>query len=250
MTNSSVQSEDDIPLMGVAGWCLFMWGVSHVFPEAWRAPWSFGGLVGPVLSVASWLVGGLATIAIVMIFVNQERKPLVMMPLELFGVMAGWGLVFVALVASLHFVSAQPLPLSVVAEGPLKTQIEKLRGRQGKLGVLISDLERDRSAVVRRIRQGDAQAIHAHELLEVDRSLKHLKGEAEDLGLTIEKGGALLRQTERQRRLRDAGLDSNELAELRVEIEERLRTGSEPQSAGEVIQLDKVIEATRESVSN
>ena len=62
--------------------------------------------------------------------------------------------------------------------------------------------------------------------------------------LTVTKGEALLRQTERQRRLHDAGLDSNELAELRVEIEERL---SEPQSAGEAIRLDRMIrEAVRE----
>ena len=135
MTNTSTQSEPDIPLMGVAGWCLFMWGVSHVFPEAWRAPWNDSGWVSPVLSAAAWVVGGLATIAIVMMFVTQERKPLVVMPLELFGVMAGWGLVFVGLVASAHFVSEPSIaalaPMAV-ADDPLKTQIEKLRGRQGK----------------------------------------------------------------------------------------------------------------------
>jgi hypothetical protein len=169
-----------------------------------------------------------------MMFVNQERKPLFVMPLELFGVMAGWGLVFVVLIASLHFISAQPVSPSVVAEDPLKAQIEKLRERQQKLGVLISEIETERSAIVGRIRLGNAQAIHAHELLEIDRSLKQLKEQADETALTITTGEVLLRQ----RRLRDAAVDSNELAELSVEIEEKL---SEPQSVGEVIQLDRVI---------
>lgn len=243
MTKASVESEPEVPLVGVAGWFLFLWAVSHVFPTAWRAPWSFDGWVSPVLSAASWLVGGLATVGIVMIFVSQQRTPLFKMPLELFGVMAGWGLVFIGLVASLHFVSALSIPVhpTLVAEDPLKNQIEKLRVRQEKLGALISDLERDHAAVVRRIRQGDAQAIHAHELSEVDRSLKQLKREAEEVALTVAKGEALLRQDERQRRLRDTDLDSNKLAELRVEIEERFRSADEAQPAGEAIQVDRVI---------
>jgi len=241
MTKSSVEFQPDVPLVGVAGWFVLLWGVSHLFPSALKAPWSFDGWVGPVLSAASWVVGGLATIAIVMIFVNQERKPLVVMPLEMCGVMAGWGLVFVALVTCLHFVSAQSSPASVVPADPLKSQIEKLRERQQELGGLISDLAKDRSAVVGRIRQGSAQVIHAHELLEIDRSLKQLKGEANAVALTIAKGDALLRQTQRQRRLRDTGFDSNELDKLRVEIEEGLQSSSEPQSAGEPIQVDAVI---------
>ena len=72
MTKSTVQSQPDIPLMGVAGWFLFMWGVSHVFPSVLKAPWSFDGWVGSVLSVASWGVGGLATIAIAMMFVIRN----------------------------------------------------------------------------------------------------------------------------------------------------------------------------------
>jgi hypothetical protein len=76
MTNSSVQSQPDVPLVGVAGWCLFLWGVSHVFSSALKAPWSFGGCVGPILSAAAWVVGGFLTVAIVMMFVNQDRRPL------------------------------------------------------------------------------------------------------------------------------------------------------------------------------
>jgi hypothetical protein len=238
MTRSSVQAKPDVPLVGVAGWFLFLWAVSHVCPSAWRAPWNCDGWVGPVLSAAAWVVGGFATLGIVMMFLNQDRKPLFVMPLELLGVMAGWGLVFVALVASLHFVNVQGIAASVVAEDPLKSQIEKLRDRKGRLGILISELERDRSSVVGRIRQGDAQAIHAHELLEIDRSLKQLKGAADEVALTITKGEALLRKDDRQRRLQDAGMDSNELAAFRVEIEEKL---SEPQSAGEAIQVDRII---------
>jgi hypothetical protein len=44
--------------------------------------------------------------------------------------------------------------------------------------------------------------------------------------------------------MRDAGIDSkdlNELAVLRVEIEERLRSSSVPRSAGEAIEIDKVV---------
>jgi hypothetical protein len=238
--NSSVESEPDVPLVGVAGWFLFLWAVSQVFPAAWRAPWSFNGWFSPVLSLASWLVGGFATTGIVMMFVNQERKPLFMMPLELLGVMAGWGLVFLAPVASLHFVSNPSLPAhaSAMAAEPLKSELEKLQGRQVKLGILISELEAERSAIVGRIRKGSAEAIHTHELLEIDRSLKQLKNEAKDVALTIAKGESLLRKTERQRRLRDAGMDSNDMAALRVEIEEKL---CEPQSAGEAIQVDRVI---------
>lgn len=240
MTNSSVESQPDVPLLGMAGWFLFLWGVSHVYQDALRAPWSFDGWVSFVVSAASWVVGGLATVAIVMIFVHQERRPLFLMPLALCAVMAGWGLVFLVLVASLHLVSAQGIATSAsaVVDDPLKSQIEQLRGRQGKLGTLIGELEAQRSVVVGRIRQGNAQAIHAHELLEIDRSLRTLKSEAEDVALTLSKGEALLRRTERQRRLRDAALDSNELAELRVEIEEKL---SEPRSAGEAIEVDRVI---------
>ena len=34
------------------------------------------------------------------------------MPLELLGVMAGWGLVFVVLIASLHFITPRALGLT------------------------------------------------------------------------------------------------------------------------------------------
>lgn len=242
MTRISARTEPDVSLFGLAGWFLFLWVVSQVFPAAWRAPWSFGGWFSPVLSVASWFVGGLATVAIVMMFVNQKRKPLFTMPLELFWVMAGWGLVFVAMIAFLHFVSTQGIGAPVaMADDPLKSRIENLRERQGKLGAWISDLEAERSAVVGRIRRGSAQVIHAHELLEIDRSLKELKGAADEVALTITKGEALLRQTERQRRLCDAALDSNELDDLRVEIEERLQASGEPRSAGEPVQLEKVV---------
>ncbi len=171
MTNLSVKPEPDVPLVGVVGWFVLLQVVSHVFPEAWRAPWSFGGWVSPVLSTAAWFVGGFSTVAIVMMFVKQERKPLFTMPLELLRVMAGWGLVFFALVAAVHFVSAPNIRAPVVAEAPLKSQIEKLRVRQVKVGVLISDLERDRAAVVTRIREGDAR-VFGQELLDIDRSLK------------------------------------------------------------------------------
>ena len=238
--NSSVDSEFDVPLIGVAGWFIFLWGVSHVFPSALRAPWSFQGWLSPVLSAVVWFIGGLATVAILMIFLTEKRKPLFVMQLELLGVMAGWGLVFVVLIAFLHFVSNPSLAAhaSAMAAEPLKSELEKLQGRQVKLGILISELEAERSAIVGRIREGSAEAIHAHELLEIDRSLKQLKNEAKDVALTIAKGESLLRKTERQRRLRDAGMDSNDMAALRVEIEEKL---CEPQSAGEAIQVDRVI---------
>jgi len=255
MTNSSVQSEPDVPLVGVAGWFLFMWAARQIFPVALRAPWSFSGWVGPILSIAAWLIGGLATIAVVMMFLNQERTPLFMMPLELLGVMAGWGLVFLALVASLHLVSGQGIgaPASAVVDDPLKSQIEQLRGRQGRVGTLIGELEGQRSTIIGRLRQTKSDTdlhVLGHELLEIDRTLKQLKREAEEAALTVAKGESLLRKNDRQKRLSDAGIDSNELATLRVRIEDSLRSDSAPQSAGEAIQFERVIEEAKSSVSN
>ncbi len=255
MTNSSVQSEDDLSLLGVAGWFLFLWAVSHVCPSTWRAHWRFDGWVSPVISAASCGVGGLATIAIAMMFVNQERRPLFKMPLELLGVMAGWGLVFLALVALLHLVSAQGIgvPASAVVDDPLTSQIEQLRERQGKVGTLIGELEGQRSTIIGRLRQTKSDTdlhVLGHELLEIDRTLKQLKREAEKATLTVAKGESLLRKNDRQKRLSDAGIDSNELATLRVRIEDSLRSDSAPQSAGEAIQIDKVVGAARRSGSD
>ncbi len=61
------------------------------------------------------------------------------------------------------------------------------------------------------------------------------------MALTITKGEALLRKNEREKRLQEARVDSNELAQLHVEMEEKLRSVHEPQSAGEAIQVDRVI---------
>jgi len=238
-------------LVGLAGWFLFLWGVSHVFPEAWRAPWSFGGWFSFVLSVAAWFVGGLATFGFSMIYVTEERKPLFNKSPGFCSVMAGWGAVFVSLVAILHFVSAQSIgapPSTKVAQhssvDPLETNIEKLRGRQVKLGTFIVELEAERSTVVSRLRQTEDQndvQVFGHELLEIDRSLRQLKRDAETLALTITKGESLVRKTNRQKRLSEAGVDSKELPEFRVEIEERLRPSGEPQSASEAIQIDKLV---------
>ena len=145
----------------------------------------------PVLSVASWFVGGLATVTMVMIYVTEERKPLFNTPPGLCSVMAGWGLVFFGLVASLHFISGEASVRAhlstMTAEhstgdmDPLEIRIEKLRGRQEKLGTFIAELEGERETIVSRLRQtgrevkGDAQPVYAHELLDIDRSLKQLK---------------------------------------------------------------------------
>jgi hypothetical protein len=259
MRNSSVESQPDVSLLGVGGWFLFLWGVSHVFPSAWRAPSSFDGWFSFVLSLASWVVGGLATIAIVMMFLTEERKPLVIMPLELCAVMAGWGLVFVGLVI-LHVVyretsigvdhvstmtaehSAGP------AEPSLNSRVETLRNQHERICALIVELEGERSTLVAKLREtsdmkGNAQ-VFGNEILEIDRSLKQLKCEAEDVALTVAKGESLLRKTDRQKRLLETGVDLkelNELAALRVAIEERLRSSSLPRSAGEAIQVDRVI---------
>jgi hypothetical protein len=75
-----------------------------------------------------------------------------------------------------------------------------------------------------------------------------LRGEADKVALSVSKGESVLRKIERQKRLLETGVDLNELAAFRVEIEERLRSGDEPQSAGEAIRLDQVIrEAVGES---
>src|ERR1700722_9766895 len=227
MTKASVQSQPDVPLLGVAGWFLFLGAVSHVFPSVLKAPWRSDGGGGLIVSAASWFVGGLATIAIVMMFVTQERTPLFVMPLELLGVMAGWGLVFLALLALLHLVSAQgiPAPASAVVDDPLKSRIETLRDQQERLRNLISELEEERSSVVGRLRQTKRDAdlhVFGHELLEIDRGLKQLKREAEEAAVTVAKGESLLRKNDRQKRLSDAGIDSNESATLRGRIEDSL----------------------------
>jgi hypothetical protein len=198
-------------------------------------------------------VGGLATVGIFVLCVTAEKKTLLKMSLEFGSAVAGWGLVFVGLVATLHFISGEAsvgAPASTaVAErstgDPLERGIEKLRDRQEKLGTFIVELDGERSTIVNRFRQTKDQAdlqVFGNELLEIDRSLKQLKDEAHAVALTITKGESLLRKTNRQRRLNEAGVDSKELAEFRVEIEERLRPSDELQSAGEVIQLDRVIQ--------
>ena len=118
---------------------------------------------------------------------------------------------------------------------------------------MIGELERQRSTIVGRLRQTNTEAdlhVFGHELLEIDRSLTQLKDEAEDVALTITTAESLLRKTERQRRLSDAGIDSNELATLRVGIEERLKSGSVPRSAGEAIQIDNLVREARRSRSD
>jgi len=255
VTKISARTEPDVSLFGLAGWFLFLWVVSHVFPGTWKSPSSFDGWFSFVLSVASWFIGGLATVAIVMMYLTEERKPLFVMPLELCAVMAGWGLVFVGLVASFQFISRETnvgAPASTaVAEhsmgDPLESGIEKLRDRQVKLGTFIVELEGERSTIVNRFRQTKDQAdlqVFGNELLEIDRSLKQLKDEAHAVALTITKGESLLRTIDRKKRMQEAGIDSselNKLAVLRVEIEELLKFGSVPRSAGEVIQLDRVV---------
>jgi hypothetical protein len=197
-------------------------------------------------------VGGLATVTMVMIYVTEERKPLFNTQPGLCSVMAGWGFVFFGLVAFLHFIngeaSVRALASTTVAEhssgDPSEGRIEKFRGRQKKLGTLIVELEAQRSTIMSRLRQSKDHAdlqVFGHEFLDIDRSLKRLKDDAGAVALTIAKGEALLREKDRQKWLRDAGLDSNELAELRVEIEEWLRSSGEPRSAGEAIQVDRVI---------
>ena len=253
MTNASVESEPDMSLVGLAGWLLFLWGVLEVFPEAWRAPWSFNGWFSFVLSTAAWVVVGLPTVGILVLYITAEQKSLLKMSLEFGAAVAGWGIVFVGLVAFLHLINRQmnvgAYASTTVAErstgDPLESNIVKLRGRQVKLGTFIVELEGERSTIVNRFRQTKDQAdlqVFGNELLEIDRSLKQLKDEAHAVALTITKGESLLRKTNRQRRLNEAGVDSKELAEFRVEIEERLRPSDELQSAGEVIQLDRVIQ--------
>jgi hypothetical protein len=262
VTKTSAESDADVSLVGLAGWFLFLWGVSQVFPGAWRTPGSFDGWFSFVLSIASWFVGGLATVTHVMIYVTEERKPLFNTPPGLCSVMAGWGFVFVGLVASLHFVSGEAsvrAHLSTMTaehstgdmEPPLNSRVETLRLQHEKLGTFIAELEREREAIVSRLCQtgrevkGDADPqIYAHELLDIDRSLKQLKDEAHSLSLTIAKAECLWRKTDRQKRMRETGIDSsalNELSALRVQIEERLRSSSLPRSAGEAIQIDKVV---------
>ena len=169
--------------------------------------------------------------------------------------MAGWGAVFVGLVAFLHFTNGEtsigaPASTTVTKHSsgePLESRIEKLRVRQEKLGSFIGELEGQRSTIVGRLRQTKTDAdlqVFGNELLEIDRTLKRLKDEAHAFSLTIAKGESLLRKTDRQKRMRDAGIDSkdvNELSTLRVEIEERLKSGSVPRSAGEAIEIDKVV---------
>jgi len=258
MTNSSAESKPDVSLVGLGGWFVFLWGVSQVFSGTWKSPLSFDGWFGFVLSMAAWVVVGLPTVGILVLYITAEQKTLLKMSLEFGTAVAGWGLVFLGLVASLHFINRETNvgapALTVVAErstgDPLESGIEKLRDRQVKLGTLIGELEGERSRIVDRLGQAkrdskdDAQPIYAHELLEIDRYLKQLTCEAEDVALTVAKGESLLRKTDRQKRLHDAGIDSsemNELAVLRVEIEERLKSDSVPRSAGEAIQIDKVI---------
>jgi hypothetical protein len=114
----------------------------------------------------------------------------------------------------------------------------------------------ERSTIVSRLRQTRERAdlqVYTHELLEIGRSLKQLKDEGHSLSLTIGKAESLLWETDRRKRLRDDGIDSNdfnELAVLRVEIEERLQSSSVPRSAGEAIQIDEVIREARGSGSD
>jgi hypothetical protein len=261
VTNSSAESDADVSLVGLAGWFLFLWGVSQVFPGAWRTPGSFDGWFSFVLSIASWFVGGLATVTMVMIYVTEERKPLFNTPPGLCSVMAGWGFVFVGLVASLHFVSGETsvrAHLSTMTavhstgdmEPPLNSRIGMLRNQHEKICALIAELEGERATIVTRVREtthakDDTHPIYAHELLEIDRSLKRLKDEAHAVALTITKGESLLRKTALHERLRDAGVDSKDSDALRVEIDERLRSTGLPRSAGEPIQLDQVIREAR-----
>jgi hypothetical protein len=203
----------------------------------------------------------MATFGFSMIYVTEERKPLVNTPPGFFSVMAGWGAVFVSLVAILHFVSGETSVAAALVEParakstspvvpPLNGRVEALRNKHEKICALIVELERGREATLSRLRQAkkdskdDAPSICAHELLDIDRSLRQLKDEGHSLSLTIGKAESLLRKTDRQKRMRDAGIDSkdlNELAVLRVEIEERLRSSSVPRSAGEAIEIDKVV---------
>ena len=99
-----------------------------------------------------------------------------------------------------------------------KVGIEKLRDRQEKLGTLIGELE-GRAIEHRGTDSGSAKVdadlqVFAHELLEIDRSLKQLKGEAHALSLTIAKAESLLRKTDRQKRMRDAGIDSEDVEQV------------------------------------